>query len=196
MPIDTAKAVADALGIPLYIHIGELQETLGVASPAEDAFRIAQAGDIVTHIYHNYLGRILDDQGKLLPVVRDAERRGVLFDLGFGNYGFSWDVAEKAYAQGLVPHFISSDLQQFNVLGPVCSLANVMSVCLRLGLSLSEGLAFINSVGTLGGFAGPYMMGWLKDATGTFVAGLVVMAVVMLATTALSASLRRVMTQE
>lgn len=140
-PIEIAKRVAERLGIPLYIHIGELQETPGVASPADDAFQIAQAGDIVTHIYHNYLGRILDAQGRILPVVRDAERRGVLFDLGFGNYGFSWDVAEKAYAQGLVPHFISSDLQQFNVLGPVCSLANVMSVCLRLGLSLRDVIA-------------------------------------------------------
>jgi dihydroorotase len=140
-PIEAAKRVAARLGIPLYVHIGELQETPGVVSPADDAFRIAQAGDIITHVYHNYLGRILDDDGRILPVVRDAARRGVRFDLGFGNYGFSWDVAEKAYAQGLLPDFISSDLQQFNVLGPVVSLANVMSVCLRLGLSLSEVIA-------------------------------------------------------
>jgi dihydroorotase len=141
VPIEVAKRVAERLGIPLYIHIGELQETPGVASPADAAFEIAQAGDIVTHVYHNYLGRILDERGRILPIVRDAARRGVLFDLGFGNYGFSWDVAEKAYAQGLLPHFISSDLQQFNVLGPVCSLANVMSVCLRLGLSLRDVIA-------------------------------------------------------
>jgi len=140
-PIDAAKRVAERLGIPLYIHIGELQETPGVASPADDAFRIAQAGDIITHVYHNYLGRILDDDGRILPVVREAARRGVRFDLGFGNYGFSWEVAETAYAQGLLPDFISSDLQQFNVLGPVLSLANVMSVCLRLGLSLAEVIA-------------------------------------------------------
>ena len=144
-PIEAAKRVAERLGIPLYIHIGELEATPGVASPADDAFAIAQAGDIITHIYHNYLGRILDGDGKILPVVRDAARRGVLFDLGFGNYGFSWDVAEKAMAQGLLPHFISSDLQQFNVLGPVCSLANVMSVCLRLGLSLAEVIARVTA---------------------------------------------------
>src|SRR5581483_10613744 len=77
----------------------------------------------------------------ILRAVRAAEQRGVLFDLGFGNYGFSWEVAEKACAQGLLPHTISSDLQQFNVLGPVGSLAQVMSVCLRLGLSLPEVIA-------------------------------------------------------
>jgi dihydroorotase len=169
VPIDIAKRVAERLGIPLYIHIGELQETPGVASPAEDAFRIAQAGDIVTHIYHNYLGRILDDQGRILPAVRDAAQRGVLFDLGFGNYGFSWDVAEKAYAQGLLPHFISSDLQQFNVLGPVCSLANVMSVCLRLGLSLRDVIARVTEnparALSLGDRAGSLRVGAPADVT-------------------------------
>jgi dihydroorotase len=144
-PIEAGKRVAERLGLPLYIHIGELQETPGVASPADDAFRIAQAGDIVTHIYHNYLGRILDDRGRVLPVVREAAARGVLFDLGFGNYGFSWDVAETASAQGLLPHTISSDLQQFNVLGPVGSLANVMSICLRLGLSLHDVIARVTA---------------------------------------------------
>jgi MFS family permease len=64
------------------------------------------------------------------------------------------------------------------------------------GVAAAGGLAFINSIGTLGGFAGPYMMGWLKDATSGYVAGLLVMAVVMLAAAALSASLRRVMTQD
>jgi dihydroorotase len=47
-------------------------------------------------------------------------------------------VAERAYEQDLVPHIISSDLQQHNVNGPVYSLANVMSVMLHLGLSLNE----------------------------------------------------------
>jgi dihydroorotase len=70
--------------------------------------------------------------------VRDAERRGVIFDLGCGGYNFSWDVAEKAFAQDLIPHTISSDLQQFNVVRPVKSLANVMAAMLRLGMSLQQ----------------------------------------------------------
>jgi ACS family tartrate transporter-like MFS transporter len=64
------------------------------------------------------------------------------------------------------------------------------------GVGAAGGLAFINSIGTMGGFVGPSMMGWLKDATGSFEAGLLGMAGVMLAATALSASLRLVMTQE
>jgi dihydroorotase len=77
----------------------------------------------------------------VLKEVVDADRRGVLFDIGFGGYNFSWDVAEKAFAQGVLPHILSSDLQQFNVNGPVYSFANVLSVFLQLGLSLPEVIA-------------------------------------------------------
>lgn len=132
------KGLAQVLGIPTYTHIGEFQNTTPDPPLAYEAFRVAEAGDMITHIYHNNLGRILDADGKVVPVVHEANRRGVLFDIGFGGYNFAWDVAEKAMAQGIVPHLISSDLQQFNVTGPVYSLANVMSVFLRLGLSLSE----------------------------------------------------------
>ena len=34
----------------------------------------------------------------------------------------------------------------------------------------------INSIGNLGGFVGPYAIGWVKDATGETTLGLVVLA--------------------
>lgn len=136
--IKLSKGLAEILSLPLYMHIGEFQLQTPEHVLAPDAFRIAEAGDMVTHIYHGNLGGILDDDGKVLQVVKDAERRGVLFDLGFGSFNFSWDVAEKALAQGIVAHIVSSDLQQFNVVRPVKSLANVMSLTMRLGLSLKE----------------------------------------------------------
>ena len=37
-------------------------------------------------------------------------------------------------------------------------------------------IAFINSVGNLGGFVGPYAVGWIKDATGSFEGGLYALA--------------------
>jgi MFS family permease len=64
------------------------------------------------------------------------------------------------------------------------------------GAAAAGGLAFINMIGTTGGFAGPYLMGWLKEETGSFQAGLLAMAGIMVAATALSASLRLVMKQE
>jgi len=132
------KGLAQILDLPLYMHIGEFQLQNPDFLLAPEAFRIAEAGDMITHLYHGNLGKVIDDKGKVLPVVREAERRGVIFDLGFGGYNFSWDVAEKAFAQDLVPHTISSDLQQFNVVRPVKSLANVMSAMMRLGLTLPQ----------------------------------------------------------
>ena len=43
------------------------------------------------------------------------------------------------------------------------------------GASAAAGIAAINSAGNLSGFAGPYVMGYLKDATGNFTAGLLVL---------------------
>ncbi|MGH7746682.1 MAG: MFS transporter, partial [Candidatus Dormibacteria bacterium] len=36
--------------------------------------------------------------------------------------------------------------------------------------------AVINSIGNLAGFFGPFIMGWLREATGNFAAGLLVIA--------------------
>lgn len=44
------------------------------------------------------------------------------------------------------------------------------------GTSAAAGIAAINAIGNLSGFAGPYVMGYLKDATGNFSAGLLVLA--------------------
>ena len=43
------------------------------------------------------------------------------------------------------------------------------------GASAAAGIAAINSIGNLSGFAGPYVMGFLKDATGDFTAGLLLL---------------------
>ncbi len=64
------------------------------------------------------------------------------------------------------------------------------------GVGAAAGLAFINSIGTIGGFAGPYLMGWLKDYTGSFEAGLLAMAGVLLAAAMLALSLKRVIKVE
>jgi MFS transporter, ACS family, tartrate transporter len=44
------------------------------------------------------------------------------------------------------------------------------------GTAAAGGIALINSVGNLGGFLGPYMMGAIKDATGSFSIGLLSIA--------------------
>jgi MFS transporter, ACS family, tartrate transporter len=64
------------------------------------------------------------------------------------------------------------------------------------GVGAAAGLAFINSIGTTGGFAGPYLMGFLRDFTGSFEAGLLVMSGVLLAASLLALSLKLVIKME
>jgi MFS transporter, ACS family, tartrate transporter len=44
------------------------------------------------------------------------------------------------------------------------------------GTAAAAGIAVINSIGNLAGFAGPYAMGWIKDQTGSFSGGLLLIA--------------------
>lgn len=143
-PIKMGKGLAEVIGVPLYGHIGEFQMQPEDPS-AYELFRISQAGDMIAHPYHNSGGRIIDRHGKVLPVVRDAKERGVLFDIAFGSYNFSWEVAEKAFAQDLPPDIISSDLQQFNAIGPAYSLSHVMSIMLRLGMRFEDVISAVTA---------------------------------------------------
>jgi len=44
------------------------------------------------------------------------------------------------------------------------------------GAAAAGGIAAVNSLGNLAGFFGPYAMGWIKDSTGSFAAGLLCLA--------------------
>jgi len=44
------------------------------------------------------------------------------------------------------------------------------------GRGAAGGIALINAVGNLGGFVGPYLMGWMRDVSGSYSAGIGVLA--------------------
>ena len=60
-----------------------------------------------------------------------------------------------------------------------------MATTFLSGAGAAAGIAIINSIGNLGGFLGPYMIGWLKGKWGSYTGGLYVVA----ATLAVSALL-------
>jgi MFS transporter, ACS family, tartrate transporter len=64
------------------------------------------------------------------------------------------------------------------------------------GVGAASGLAFINSIGVMGGYFGPELMGTLKDLTGGYVAGLLAMAGILGASTVLAASLKLLIKME
>jgi MFS family permease len=60
----------------------------------------------------------------------------------------------------------------------------------------AAGLALINSVGTMGGFVGPSVMGFLRDATGSFNAGLLALSGFLFVSTVLAFMLKLVISTE
>lgn len=65
-----------------------------------------------------------------------------------------------------------------------------MPTSMLTGAAAAGGIAFINSVGNLGGFVGPVAMGRLKDYTHSYQAGLFVLAAMLLGAAILSATTR------
>jgi ACS family tartrate transporter-like MFS transporter len=54
-----------------------------------------------------------------------------------------------------------------------------MPAALLSGSAAAAGIALVNSIGNLGGFVGPYLVGLMKDATGSTDGGLLTLAVVL-----------------
>ena len=59
------------------------------------------------------------------------------------------------------------------------------------GSALAGGIALINTLGSLGGFVGPYAVGLVKDATGSFTGGLLLLALMLVASAVATLWLKR-----
>ncbi|MGZ8957833.1 MAG: MFS transporter [Methylosarcina sp.] len=64
----------------------------------------------------------------------------------------------------------------WSILAPFWTLPHAL---LKDGAAKASGLALINSVGNLGGFAGPYFVAWLKTVTGDFKTALPILALIL-----------------
>jgi dihydroorotase len=88
----------------------------------------------------------LDDNGRVLPEVREARRRGILFDVGNGRSGhITWEVAERAMQQDFLPDTISSDMTAVGRTYQVFNLPNVMSKFLLLGMPVDQVIARVTA---------------------------------------------------
>ncbi|MGL6569620.1 amidohydrolase/deacetylase family metallohydrolase [Aeromonas caviae] len=138
-PLRMAKQIQQANGnLPLMVHVGNTPPDL------DEIVALLGDGDLLTHCFNGKSNRILTPAGELRQAVREAMRRGLLLDIGHGGASFSFEVAELAIAQGILPHTISSDIYCKNrIKGPVYSLAHVMSKFFAIGMTLEQVLACV-----------------------------------------------------
>ncbi len=130
--LERALEAAEALGVFVMIHVG------GTRSPMEKLVNMLRPGDVVTHSYHGNDYGILDDAGRVIEGIREAQRKGVVFDVGHGAGSFSFDVAERALSEGFDPGNISSDIHIYNIEGPVFDQVTTISKFMWLGMSLED----------------------------------------------------------
>jgi len=94
-------------------------------------------GDIHTHVFAQQFPIILGD-GKLNPILANARKRGVIFDVGHGAGSFWFRNAVPAVEQGFLPDSISTDAHLGSIIGPAVTMVNVMSKFLAMGVPLEE----------------------------------------------------------
>ncbi len=158
IPLHHAREAADAAGLPIMVH-----PQSAWCDSIDDILAVMSERDIMTHCFHASACGILDDDGKVRKSVHEAMERGVIFDVGHGAGSFSWNIVERAMAQGVAPQTISSDLHIYNVNGPVYDLANVVTKFLHLGMSLDDAIAKVTAV--------PAQVILMPDKIGTLAAG-------------------------
>jgi len=103
-----------------------------------------------------------------------------------GCAGLVW----AGYAEAALAVILALAVASFGVNGSKPPLWAMPGMFLS-GASAAAGIALINSLGNLGGFAGPLLIGWLKQRVGSYAAGLDAVSVMMALSAVIMLAMRR-----
>lgn len=134
--LQRAQNVVSSFNLPVMIHMGQ------TVSPLPRIMNLLKPGDIVTHMFAPPPNSIVDDNGRILPEVLAARRRGVWFDVGNGRTGhLRWDIVERVMQAGFWPDTFSTDWTPEGRTAQVIDFPNVLSKFLDFGMSLDDVIA-------------------------------------------------------
>ena len=133
-PFETAIAAAQQSEKPLLVECHLPQLSL------EEQLKRMRPGDIITHSFEKVAERmtVMDEQGHIRPFVKQAQKNGVLFDVGHGGAGFWFSQAIPAFKQGLLPNSFGTDLHRFSMNAGMKNMLNVMSKYLNIGMPVKD----------------------------------------------------------
>lgn len=139
-PVERGVEAGTLADIPVMIDFGGVIPELSLETLLMEKLR---PGDILTHTFGHVKGRIpiVNEDGNLEPYVKQAQERGVIFDVGHGGGSFLFEQAIPAMEQGLQPNTISTDLHTGSMNGGMKDMSNVMSKFLNMGMNLQEVIA-------------------------------------------------------
>jgi dihydroorotase len=139
-PVDRAVAAGKIANVPVMIDFGGNTPALSI----EELFtKHLRPGDIFTHAFAQLATResIVDEQGKLRPFVKEAQKNGIIFDVGHGGGSFRFSQAIPALKAGFIPNTISTDLHTGSMNAGMKDQLNVMSKFLNIGMNLQQVIA-------------------------------------------------------
>jgi dihydroorotase len=134
LPFDNAVAAAKRSNVPVFVECHLPQYSL------EDQLNRMRAGDIITHSFEKVSERmsVIDEQGNVRNFVKEAQKKGILFDVGHGGAGFWFSQAIPALKQGLAPNSFGTDLHRFSMNAGMKDMLNVMSKYLSMGMTKED----------------------------------------------------------
>lgn len=134
LPIERTKDIARKLALPIAIHCTDSPVDIG------EIVNKLDRNDILVHCYHNIGNSILGSDGKVLPSVWEARKRGVSFDAANARFHFAFKTAMGAIAQGFLPDIISTDLTMKSLyrLPQMFNINFLISKYMALGIPLMQ----------------------------------------------------------
>jgi dihydroorotase len=183
--VKLGKRIASELGVPLYIHLGQIWPLKdGVTIDPDEVVRelmpIMEPGDVLAHPFTRHPGGFVSvETGQVHPVVWAALDRGVTVDVGHGSH-FSFEMARRTLTAGIRPNTLGADMHGYNVNPPGSgkdaavaenpfagtapfNLTIAMTELMALGMSLPEIVATVTS--------NPARMVRMGDTLGTLAVG-------------------------
>jgi dihydroorotase len=136
--VDKAVEAGTLANVPVMVDLGEHHPPLSI----EELFmKHLRPGDIWTHTYANAPKDRevpVDENGKVKPFIFEAQKRGIIFDVGHGGGAFFFNQAIPSIKQGFIVDVISSDLHTGSMNSGMKDMANLLSKFLNMGLSVQD----------------------------------------------------------
>ena len=139
-PVDQAVEAGKLANIPVMIDFGGNTPPL----PIEELFmKHLRPGDIYTHTYTllegNVRETVVDEvTGKVKPFIRAAQKKGIIFDVGYGGASFNFSQAIPSLKAGFYPNTISTDMHTGSMNSSMKDQLGVMSKFLLMGMELNN----------------------------------------------------------
>ncbi|MFA5244703.1 MAG: amidohydrolase/deacetylase family metallohydrolase [Pedobacter sp.] len=137
-PIQRGVEAGKLADMPVMIDLNSLYFSI------EELFtKYLRPGDIYTHTFiqssRGVVEPIVDLKTKQFkPFVLEAQRKGIIFDVGFGGGSFNFNQALPALKAGFYPNTMGTDIHQGSVNGAMKDQMNVLSIFYAMGMKIPD----------------------------------------------------------